>query len=58
MPPTFTMKELQTLYETILGEPLKRNNFQEKILNLKIVERLNKQYSGGAHKVPYLYRFI
>ena len=58
MPETFTMKELQRLYETILGEPLKRNNFQEKILNLNILERLEKQYSGGAHKAPYLYRFL
>jgi 8-oxo-dGTP diphosphatase len=57
MPPTFTMKELQHLYETILDEPLKRNNFQEKILGLNILERLEKQYSGGAHKAPYLYRF-
>ena len=58
MPETFTMKELQRLYETILGEPLKRNNFQEKVLNLNILERLEKQYSGGAHKAPYLYRFL
>ena len=57
MPETFTMKELQKLYETILGEPLKRNNFQEKILSLNILERLEKQYNGGAHKAPYLYRF-
>ncbi len=57
MPPTFTMKELQRLYETILDETLKRNSFQEKILNLNILERLEKQYSGGAHKAPYLYKF-
>jgi hypothetical protein len=57
MPETFTMKELQYLYETILGAPLKRNNFQEKILNMGILERLEKQYTGGAHKAPYLYRF-
>ena len=57
MPETFTMKELQSLYETILGEPLRRNNFQEKILNMGILERLEKQYTGGAHKAPYLYRF-
>ncbi len=57
MPPIFTMKELQCLYETILDEPLKRNNFQEKILKLNILERLDKQYTGGAHKAPYLYRY-
>lgn len=57
MPETFTMKELQSLYETILGEPLRRNNFQEKILNMGILERLEKQFTGGAHKAPYLYKF-
>ena len=57
MPETFTMKELQRLYETILGVPLKRNNFQEKMLSLNILERLEKQFTGGAHKAPYLYKF-
>ena len=57
MPETFTMKDIQRLYETILGEPLKRNTFQEKMLNLNILERLEKQFSGGAHKAPYLYKF-
>ena len=57
MPPTFTMNTLQRLYETILGESLKRNTFQEKILNLNILDRLEKQYNGGAHKAPYLYKF-
>lgn len=55
---TFTMADLQCLYETILGQPLHRSGFQRKILGLGIVERLEKQYSGGAHKAPYLYRFI
>ncbi len=54
---TFTMKELQKLYETILGVKLDRGNFQRKILKLNLLIRLEKQYSGGAHKAPYLYRF-
>jgi 8-oxo-dGTP diphosphatase len=57
LPETFTMKALQSLYETILGEPLRRNNFQEKMLNLGILERLEKQFTGKAHKAPFLYRF-
>lgn len=52
------MKELQNLYESILGEPLRRNNFQRKILSLNILERLEKHYSGSANKAPYLYRFL
>lgn len=54
---TFTMKDLQTLYESILNKPLYRSNFQSKILKLDILVRLEKLKSGGAHKAPYLYRF-
>ncbi|MCX6217814.1 NUDIX domain-containing protein [Spirosoma sp.] len=53
----FTMADLQRLYETILGQPLHRSSFQRKMLSLGILERLDKKYSGGAHKAPYLYRF-
>lgn len=58
MPETFTMNELQKLYETILGQQLSRNNFQRKILDMNILERLEKKFDGGAHKAPYLYRFV
>lgn len=57
LPETFTMSELQSLYETILGQKLSRTNFQRKMLSLEILERIEKKYSGGAHKAPYLYRF-
>jgi 8-oxo-dGTP diphosphatase len=54
----FTMGELQKLYETILGQKLRRSSFQRKVLGLGILERLEKQFSGGAHKAPYLYQFL
>ena len=57
LPDTFTMAELQSLYETILGKKLLRANFQRKILGLEILERVEKRFSGRAHKAPYLYRF-
>lgn len=57
LPETFTMNELQKLYESILGKPLLRSNFQRKMLNMDILERLDKRFGGGAHKAPYLYRF-
>ncbi|MDJ1479706.1 NUDIX domain-containing protein [Cytophagaceae bacterium YF14B1] len=57
LPETFTMGDLQTLYETILGEKLNRTSFQRKMLDLNILERLDKKWTGGAHKAPYLYRF-
>jgi ADP-ribose pyrophosphatase YjhB (NUDIX family) len=57
LPQRFTMKELQHVYEAILGEPLRRTSFQRKMLGLGILERHEKRYSGGAHKAPYLYSF-
>jgi 8-oxo-dGTP diphosphatase len=56
LPESFTMSELQSLYETILDKKLIRTNFQRKILSLKILERIEKKYTGGSHKAPYIYR--
>ncbi len=58
LPEKFTMKELQNVYETVLGEKFRRNNFQRKILAENSLERLEKLYDGSANKAPYLYRFI
>ena len=51
------MKELQTVYEIVLGEKFRRNNFQRKILALNSLERLEKLFDGSANKAPYLYKF-
>lgn len=58
LPETFTMKEVQELYEAIFDKPFARNNFQKKILDLQVLERLEKKYTGAANKAPFLYRFI
>ncbi len=58
LPPLFTMKDLQQVYEAILGEKLHRSAFQRKILSLNILQRHEKQFSGKAHKAPFLYSFI
>ena len=57
LPERFTMKELQTVYEAVLGEKLRRTSFQRKMLSLDILERHEKLFSGKAHKAPYLYSF-
>lgn len=57
LPKKFTMKTLRQLYEVVLGTRLDRANFQKKILKLGILNRHEKQMSGGAHKAPYLYSF-
>ena len=55
---TFTMNELQKLYEAVYQQKLVRTNFQRKMLSLDVLERLEKQYNGKSHKAPYLYRFV
>jgi 8-oxo-dGTP diphosphatase len=57
LPKEFTMKSLQSIYETILGRKLDRANFNRKMLSYEILDRKEKHYSGGAHKAPYLYSF-
>lgn len=54
---TFTMQQLQKLYEAVHQKKFVRTNFQRKMLSMNVLERLEKQYSGGAHKAPFLYRF-
>lgn len=57
LPEEFTMREVQELYEAIYDKPFARNNFQKKILDLNVLERLEKKFTGAANKAPYLYRF-
>ena len=57
LPETFTIKEIQELYETIYEKEFVRTNFQKKILELNVLERLEKKYTGAKNKAPYLYKF-
>ncbi|WP_300024683.1 NUDIX domain-containing protein [uncultured Maribacter sp.] len=57
LPQKFTMKQLQQVFEAILGETLRRTSFQRKMLSLDILERHEKLFEGKAHKAPYLYSF-
>ena len=57
LPETFTMREVQALYEAVYDKPFAMNNFQKKILDLNVLERLEKKFTGAQNKAPYLYRF-
>jgi ADP-ribose pyrophosphatase YjhB (NUDIX family) len=57
LPQRFTMKELQHVYEAILDTKLRRTTFQRTMLATGKLKRHDKQYSGKAHKAPYLYSF-
>lgn len=57
LPERFTMNELQSVYEAILGQELRRTSFQRKMLSLDILDRHEKLFTGKSHKAPYLYSF-
>jgi len=56
LPETFTLSELQTAYEIILGEGLDKRNFRRKILSANIIEKTG-QYRSGEGRPARLYHF-
>lgn len=57
LPEKFTLPEIHTLYETILGKSLDRRNFPKKLLTLGIIKKLKERRNIGAHRAPFLYKF-
>ena len=57
LPNTFTMKEIRELYEAVYDRKFPMNNFQKKILDLNVLERLGKKFTGAQNRAPYLYKF-
>ena len=55
LPETFTLTELQTVYETILGRKLDRRNFRAKVLKLGVLTPNGKKQQGGRPAI--IYRF-
>jgi 8-oxo-dGTP diphosphatase len=58
LPERFTVRELQTTYEAILGRPLDRRNFRKRMLSTGIVEPTGERRREGAHRPALLYRFV
>ncbi len=56
LPETFTLSELQSAYEIILGEPLDKRNFRRKILGAEVIEETRDQRIGEGRPAR-LYRF-
>ena len=54
---TFTLPQLQAVYETLLGEPINKVSFRRKIGEFDILEPVKGALaSGGAHRPAQLYR--
>lgn len=57
MPETFSLSELQHVYEALLGAPLDKRSFRRRIEELGVVEEIKGAYgSPGAHRPAQLYR--
>ncbi len=57
LPEKFTLPEIHTLYETILGKELDGRNFSKKLLALGLIKKLEERRNIGPHRAPYLYQF-
>ena len=54
---TFTLPQLQQVYESILGEPLNKVSFRRKMDEMQLLEAVpGAMHSGGAHRPAQLYR--
>lgn len=57
---TFRIEELLEVYEAILGRPLNRTNFRNKLLKIQLIEQvriLNEAVGKQGGRPPHLYRF-
>ena len=56
MPERFTLSELQTVHETILGEPLDKRNFRKRILALDCIETTGEIARRSGRRPARLFR--
>ncbi len=57
LPDKFSIRQLQTLYEIVLGQKLDNRNFRKKIFSLDVLKELNEIQTGVAHRAARLYKF-
>ncbi|MCK5730650.1 MAG: NUDIX hydrolase [Draconibacterium sp.] len=57
LPEKFTLTQLQTLYEVILGKNLDTRNFRKKIQNMELLVDTNEKQTNVAHRAAKLYSF-
>jgi ADP-ribose pyrophosphatase YjhB (NUDIX family) len=55
MPQEFTLTELQTIYEVLLGRPVEKKSFRTRILATDLLEEVNR-FKVGANRPAQLYR--
>ncbi len=56
-PSEFALPEIQKIYEDLLGKKLDRRNFRKRLMNLDIIEDLNKVALSKNGRPAKLYKF-
>jgi 8-oxo-dGTP diphosphatase len=57
LPRKFTIKQLQKLYEIVLGRQLDNRNFRKKIFAMDVLRELGEIQKGVPHRAARLYKF-
>lgn len=57
LPQKFTLRDLQTVYEAILGKPVDNRNFRKKFLSSGILQELDETSQEGSYRPARLYQF-
>ena len=57
LPASFTLSDLQAVYESIFGRPLDKRNFRRRMLSLGIIRPTGQTATGGAHRPAELFEF-
>jgi 8-oxo-dGTP diphosphatase len=57
LPDRFTLTQLQSAYETILGHALDKRNFRKKFLSFSLLKPTSTFFKDGAHRPALLYKF-
>jgi 8-oxo-dGTP diphosphatase len=57
LPEQFTLRQLQHLYEIVLGRPLDKRNFRKKVLGMGILKDTHEIEKDVAHRAARLFRF-
>lgn len=57
LPKLFTLTQLQSLHEAILGEPIDKRNFRKRIADTPCIEKTNLIDKNGSRRGATLYRY-
>jgi 8-oxo-dGTP diphosphatase len=57
LPETFTLSNLQKVYEVILGDKIDKRNFRKRVASLDLLKPTGKAYREGNHRPAALFEF-